>query len=115
MIVYTEYDSPDGLQHKKITPSTLKSHAQLQSLAEALIQFAIRHPRAFALAFGSAPAIAAVWLFISSVQNGAWIWAITAGFWLMSIITCLGGINYLLQTGRAVERSNRRDRIRETK
>jgi hypothetical protein len=86
----TQYDSSGILQCQDGNTSVSKSNALRQSFAEKLIQFVIRRPRVFMLVYGSGPVIVAVWLFISSVQNGEWIWASVAGSWLLSIVTCIG-------------------------
>lgn len=96
----TQYDSSGPLQRQDVNISAAKSSALLQSFAEKLIQFMVRRPRVFTLVYGSGPAIVAVWLFISSVQNGEWIWASIAGSWLVSTGTCIGAISYLLSNRR---------------
>lgn len=95
-IAYTKSNAPDPLQHQDFKPSAPKSKALYQTVSDGLIQFAVQRPRIFTLVYGSGPAIAALWLFISSVQKSEWIWTIVAGSWLVSIVTCVGGILYLL-------------------
>ncbi|MEM7133698.1 MAG: hypothetical protein AAF702_45810 [Chloroflexota bacterium] len=96
--VYAELDPADTLQHQGVKPSTAKVNAPRQPLADALMQFIVRRPRTFTIVYGSGSAIAALWLFISSVQKSEWIWTIGAASWLVSIVTCVGGILYLLST-----------------
>lgn len=98
--VYTEFDPAETLQpqefHQEFRPSVAKVNVSRQSFADALIQFIVRRPRSFILVYGCGPALVALWLFIGSVQNSEWLWAIAVGSWLMSIVTCVTGIHYLI-------------------
>jgi len=91
-----QYDSPNALPHREVTISAPTGDTPRQLFAEALIQVIVQRPRLFTLVFGSGTALAAGWLLIGSVQNREWLWTTIAGSWLLGILICIGGINYLL-------------------